>query len=59
MFNGLGMAFLGRFGEASALMDADRDVRPCGLLQKVQFADDASVMEVRQHVWTVGILVQE
>ena len=45
MFNGFGMAFPGRFCKASALMDADGDVQPCRLLQEVELANYASVMD--------------
>ena len=55
----LGMAFLGCLREVSALVDADRDVRSGGLLQEVQFPNDATVMEFRLHIRTVGVLMQQ
>ena len=47
------------FGEASTLVHAHRDVRMSGLLQKVQFAYHAAIVELRSHVQTVCVLVKE
>ena len=59
MLDGFSVTLLRVFGEASALVYADGDIWPCGLVQEVQFANDPMVVKVRQHIWTVGVLMEQ
>ena len=53
------MTTLWMFRESRTLMHANRDVRPRGLLQEIQFTDHAAKVKVRGHFGTLRVLVKE
>ena len=45
--------------KACALVHAHGDIGACGLFQEIKFTDDTAIMELRCHLWTVRVLVEQ